>query len=387
MVNTNRRHSPLHKRWAALVLVLTLVSTCASALAATDFAVVYNTEQLNLRKEPSSDSAWLGAYPAGNWVQISEAPGNWYEVVTPDGKAGYMSRNFLNHGITGYTTIATVTNPKATQFLNLRKSPSYSSQVLGIYYNGTPALVIGESGGWVHVSVDGAEGYFRSEYLKLDAMIGSDDIATMVTPNNTGLNMRTGPGMQYPSIRQFKGGRYVMVLNRGDGWWKVSIDGYQGYMNTDFLQEGILQNGDSGEATPKEPYAVVKNPKTTQVLYLREEPSLQSKVFGQYKNGTRLSVLNQGSEWSYVTVDSTGKSGFMMSGYLTFYNLPETPTLTVTHPNYSFVNLRSGPSMTGTTVLARLGHGEKVEVLIPGTDWVKVRYGNKVGYTVAAFLE
>ncbi len=387
MVNMKRRHSPLHKRWAALVLVLVLLSTSATALAVDEFAVVYNTTRLNLRKGPSADSTWLGAYPPGTWMQISDAPGNWYAVVTPDGKTGYMSRNFLNKGITGYTTIATVLNPKPTQFLNLRKEPSYSAQVLGIYYDGTPAPVLGNTGGWYLVSVDGTLGYFRAEYLKLDAMVGSDDIATIVTPNNTGLNLRTGPGMQYPSIRQFKGGRYVMVLNRGDGWWKVSIDGYQGYMSTDFLQEGILVNGGSGGAAPKEPYAVVKNPKATQVLYLRESPSTNSKVLGQYNNGTRLTVLSMGSEWSHVTVDASGKTGFMMSKYLAFYNLPAIPEMTVTHPNRSFVNLRSGPSITGTQVLARMDHGDIVEVLIPGTDWVKVRYGSKTGYAVSAFLK
>ena len=388
MVNLFRRQSPLHKRWAALVLVLVLLLPSATALAATDFAVIYNTTSLNLRKEPNASSAWLGAYSAGTWMQISDAPGNWYKVVTPDGKTGYMSRNFLSRGITEYTTIATVINPKPTQFLNLRKEPNYNAQVLDIYYDGTPALVLGQqSGGWYRVSVDGTEGYFRGEYLKLDAMIGSDDIATIVTPNNTGLNLRSGPGMQYPSIRQFKGGRYVMVLNRGDDWWKVSIDGYQGYMSTDFLQEGILKNGGSGGSAPKEPYAVVKNPKTTQVLYLRETASQTGKVLGQYKNGTRLTVLSQGSEWSYVTVDSTGKTGFMMSSYLNFYNLPATPAMTVNHPNGTFVNLRSGPSMTNTTVITRVKDGAMVEVLIPGSDWVKVRYSNKIGYMAAAFLQ
>jgi uncharacterized protein YgiM (DUF1202 family) len=235
--------------------------------------------------------------------------------------------------------------------------------------------------------VDGTLGYFRGEYLKVDAMIGSDDISTIVTPNNTGLNLRTGPGMQYPSIRQFKGGRYVMVLNRGDGWWKVSIDGYQGYMNTDYLQEGILQNGGSGGAAPKEPYAVVKNPKSTQTLYLRESASQSGYVLGQYKNGTRLTVISQGSEWSYVTVDATGITGFMMSGYLDFFNLPEKPTMIVNHPDGTFVNLRSGPSMTGTKVLKHMNDGDTVEVLVPGQDWVKIRYSNIVGYAAAAFLK
>jgi len=343
MVENKRRHSPLHKRWAALMLALTLTLTSATALAAAEFAVVYNTDQLNLRKLPDSGSTWLGSYLPGEWMQVSDAPGNWYAVSAPDGKTGYMSRNFLTKGINDYVTIATVQNPKSTQFLNLRKDASYTSQVLGIYYNGVPALVLGESGGWYYVSVDGLRGYFRGEYLKLDETIGSDDIATIVTPNNTGLNLRAGPGTQYASIRQFKGGRYVMVLNRGKNWWKVSIDGYQGYVNTD--------------------------------------------VLGQYKTGARVTVLNYGSEWSEVTVDATGKTGYMMSSFLTFYNLASPPTMKVDHPTGTFVNLRSGPSMSNTSIIAQVKDGATVQVLIPGTEWVKVRYNKKIGYMVAAFLE
>ena len=74
MVNITRRHSPLHKRWAAIVLVLILVFSSASALAAAEFAVIYNTNRLNLRKEPSSDSAWLGAYTPGTWIQVTSMP-------------------------------------------------------------------------------------------------------------------------------------------------------------------------------------------------------------------------------------------------------------------------------------------------------------------------
>ncbi len=387
MVENKRRHSPLHKRWAAVILALTLTLTSATALAAAEFAVVYNTDQLNLRNQPNSSSTWLGSYLPGEWMQVSDAPGNWYAVSAPDGKTGFMSRNFLTKGTNDYVTIATVQNPKSTQFLNLRKDASYTSQVLGIYYNGVPALVLGESGGWYYVSVDGLRGYFRGEYLKLDETIGSDDIATIVTPNNTGLNLREGPGTKYASIRQFKGGRYVMVLNRGKGWWKVSIDGYQGYMSTDFLQEGILSGNGGGGSAPKAPYAIVKNPKSTQVLYLRETPSLTGKVLGQYKTGARVTVLNYGSEWSEVTVDATGKTGYMMSSYLTFYNLASPPTMRVNHPNGTFVNLRSGPSMSNTSIIAQVKDGAAVQVLIPGTEWVKVRYNKKTGYMVAAFLQ
>lgn len=384
MANKIRRLFPLHKRWTALALMLMMMTISIPALAANDFAVIYNTPRLNLRNGPSTSSAWLGAYNPGVWVEITQDSGGWALVLTPDGKTGYMSSKFLNRGIENYSTIAIVQNPKSTQFLNLRQEPSYNAQVLGIYYNGTPSLVLDENQGWYHVSVDGVQGYFRSEFLKLSATVGSDDIATIVTPNNTGLNLREGPGMQYPSIRQFKGGQYVMVINRGDGWWEVSIDGYQGFMNPDFLKEGILVSGSSGGSAP---YAQVNNPNNSKGLTLWESPGINSKSLRQYVNGTRFTVLAKGSEWSYVTLEAAMTTGYMQTQYLTFFNMNDVPMMTVNHPGGGYVNLRSSPSMTGNLVLAHMRHGDAVEVLIPGTDWVKVRYGKMVGYAMASFFK
>ena len=77
----------------------------------------------------------------------------------------------------------------------------------------------------------------------------------------------------------------------------------------------------------------------------------------------------------------------MMTDYLSLRNLPATPTMTVSHPQKSFVNLRTGPSTLTGSVLLRLPHGAKVVVLVPGDGWVKVRYNGYTGYTMSYFLQ
>lgn len=94
---------------------------------------------------------------------------------------------------------------------------------MNYYYNGVPCTLLGLYNGWYLVRVDGVVGYFRQEYIRQMTRVASDEVATVQTPNNTGLNLRAGPGTQYTSIRQFKGGTYVMVLQKGNGWWKVSV--------------------------------------------------------------------------------------------------------------------------------------------------------------------
>lgn len=384
---------------AMLVAVLLLCWTAVAyaAPASARFGVAYRSNTVNLRSRPTQNSAHLGTYAKGTWVQITGESGNWYSVYTRDGKTGYMSKNYVEVIPEAYAAVALVKNPKASGFLNLRSTPSYHAPVLGIYYNTAPAVVLDYTNGWYHVQVDGVSGYFREEFLDVrTVMAHSQQVATVVTPGNTALNLRSGPGMEYSVLEQFRGGQYVMVLQRGTDWWKVSVDGQVGFMNPAFLREGLLtpsqwNQGDSrpSVSTPSlstAAYGVVTNPRSTQVLNLRSAPDVTARVLGQYVNGTKVNVLAQGTQWCKVQVQATGTVGYMMTQYLTLYNLPATPTKTVIHPQHTFVNLRSGASVTSGRVLLRVPHGKQVQILFQEDVWTKVRYGATEGYMMSTYL-
>lgn len=382
----------------AAVVALALMPVQAARAYTTTFGVTYKSDTVNLRQQATQYSTLLGSYTRGTWMTITGESGNWYYVTAPDGKTGYMSKNYVQVHQPVYAAVAAVTNPKASSFLNLRAAPSYGAKVLGIYYNTCPAVLMDYANGWYHVRVGATEGYFREEYLVTigSAVAYSTELATVVTPNNSGLNLRTGPGMGYSSIMQFNGGQYVMVLQQGNGWWKVSAGGQVGFMNSDFLRAGLLSpsewnNAGQGSAATSSGsvtgYGLVSNPRATQLLNLRESPATTARVIGQYMNGTRVNVVHQGVEWCKVQVVKTGSTGYMMTDYLTLYNLPSVPVKTVTHPQKTFVNLRSSPSMTAGKILTRMPHGATVTVLIPGDSWVKVQYNGYTGYAMAVFLK
>ncbi len=384
--------SALRRQWGALLLALLLLVPClpARAAAAIAYGVVENSSYVNLRSQPTQNSTRLGYYQPGVWVEITGESGNWYSVNGPDGKSGWMSKNFIRVDAEVVRSVGIVTNPTSRGYLNLRETPNYNARVLDYYYNGVPCTLQGLNNGWYQVKVDGKTGYFRSEYIRQYNWVGSDTVATIQTPNNTGLNLRTGPGTQYTSLKQFKGGSYVMVLQKGTDWWKVAVDGYVGFMSVSFLREGIIKpdfSSGSSSTTTGKGYGIVTNPQSNQVLNLRESASTTSRVISQHGNGTRVTILGQGLEWCKVRVDRTGKVGYMMTQYLTLYNLPATPTMTVDHPKRSFVNLRSTPSMSGNQILAHMPHGSVVTVLIPGDDWVKVIFNGYTGYAVTYFMK
>lgn len=72
---------------------------------------------------------------------------------------------------------------------------------------------------------------------------------------------------------------------------------------------------------------------------------------------------------------------------------PVTPTIPssgtqakVTAPSGGTVNMRKTPRLSGA-LITRIKLGEIVEILEPGEEWCKIKYGNKTGYMMAKFLE
>ena len=384
----------MKKTHFAILFALLLCLVAGSALAA-DFGVVYRTDTLNLRGQGSSSSEWLGSYSRGTWVEIIGSQNHFYRVRTPDGRTGYMSKNYIDTDDSADEVwMVLVTNPNGGAFLNFRAQPSYNAQVLDIFYNGVPLRTYGLNNGWYTVELNGQTGYVRSEYVRdQGTRYGSSTVATIKTPNNGGLNLRSGPGMNYPVIDLFAGDRYVSVLAEGSGWWCVAIDGQVGYMSDDYLVKGLQSARDiaagstGGSWTGGTPYATVANPKATQALNLRRYASTASEVLDKMYNGEKLWVDEQGTEWCAVTHQDTGVSGYVMTKFISLKNLPATPTRKVSHPAGSYVNLRSAPNMNTGSVQVRVPHGSGVTIISPGPDWCKVRYNGYTGYMMTYFLK
>lgn len=264
--------------------------------------------------------------------------------------------------------------------LNLREKPSKSAAVLAQYPTGTWVEVLEAGIDWSRVSVDGKEGYMMSQYLTTG---GSSASTTMYVRTNTrGLNLRKSPSDSAEIITSYPKGTKVTVLARGTKWHKVSVDGNVGYMYAQYLSSSNTGSGTSSGTTTTSKTGVVNNPRDTQVLFLRESASTSAKVLGQYRNGQTVVILSSSNGWYKVQVD--GKTGYMMAKYVKITSSSTSATLK--NPNGTgIVNFRKGPSLNAT-VLGTYKVGTKITVLEKGTDWSKVQIGDQVGYVSSWFI-
>lgn len=306
------------KLLAALALLLTLP---ALALAA-DFAVVRGG-RLNLRQYPSSSSQSLGKYDSGSWVAVQgQSASGWYAVRTMDGKTGYMAGNYLTFAQSG--SIGTVAYANGG-YVNLRRGPSLDYAVVTRVTSGTTISILDASYEWNYVSAT-VNGATYTGYMHDSLIIKSTTTATVSTRNGGKVNVRRGPSSAYGSIGSLKSGTRVTVLLKGNGWYQITGGGLTGFMSAGYLSNmgttGGSSSGGSGTVTTRTAY--VNNPRSTQVLYLRETPSQRARALGQYKNGTQVKVVSYGATWCEVYVGT--RHGYMMTRYLSFNNQYVTPT-------------------------------------------------------------
>lgn len=264
--------------------------------------------------------------------------------------------------------------------LNLRETASLSAKVLGQYPTGTLVEIVETGSEWHKVEVGGQTGYMMAKYL---STASAQLTATVRTNTGIGLNLREEPGMDGKIIISYKPGTKVTVQQKGTTWSRVTVEGKEGFMATQYL------HFEKASASPVGKIALVNNPRDTQVLNLRKDPSLDAKVLSYYRNGAKVTILESGDTWHKVQTED-GKVGYMMHKFLkvtdeTAAAKPYTATL-INVNGGKYVNFRQSPSLKGA-IIRTVPVGTKITVLEHGTDWCKVDVEGTTGYISTWFMK
>ncbi len=137
------------------------------------------------------------------------------------------------------------------------------------------------------------------------------------------LAVREAPDANSRQVGEFHYGQDVNVIDTDDfnGWTKVSFNGRQCYVSSQFLSQVQPASNyswlktKSNEATKQE-YTVNVAPGT--YLALRTSPTFDgSNEIAQLSNGTKIELINNGNGtyWA-VRVPSTNQTGYVNSNYL-----------------------------------------------------------------------
>ena len=219
---------------AALAGALCLAAPAAGM--ASEFATVRGGG-LNLRQTASLEAKVLGQYATGTWIEVLKKGDTWSQVRV-NGQMGYMMNKYLDFGLNG-TTLYVRTNTGIG--LNLREGPSVSSRIITSFPVNTAVNVIQAGDAWHRVQVGQVCGYMSSAYLtsRQSAVQPAHPAVYATLKNINGgrvVNFRQAPGMKTKVIKAYPVGTVVTVLEKGELWSKVEINGQKGYVSTYMLK-------------------------------------------------------------------------------------------------------------------------------------------------------
>ena len=131
---------------------------------------------------------------------------------------------------------------KVTGYMvRLRESASEKARVLDAYPKGTQIKVLKKEGDWSKVSVRGKTGYMQNSFISTGASSdgGSDSGSgkTRYVDTETGapLHLRQEADKYSVSLGKYRPGTEVTVLKSGKYWSRVSVNGKEGYMGSNYL--------------------------------------------------------------------------------------------------------------------------------------------------------
>ena len=135
-----------------------------------------------------------------------------------------------------------VANVEDESYCNVRSDADINSDIVGVFYPGSVAEVIGEKDGWTEITSGNVSGYVRSDLLAtgsdVDTLLSSENYTSYAMVTAPVLNVRSGAGLYNDIIGQYSEDEKLHLLGYQDGWYKVDYDGETGYVSADWLKAG-----------------------------------------------------------------------------------------------------------------------------------------------------
>ncbi|MBQ8654087.1 MAG: SH3 domain-containing protein [Clostridia bacterium] len=297
---------------AGLTAAAALTLAPAFSLADTAQSALVQGGALNLRETASLNAKVLGQYPTGTLVEIVESGSEWHKVLV-NGKSGYMMAKYLNTGMDA-TGIKAVVRTNTGIGLNLREEPSLSGAIITSYKPGAEVTVLQKGSVWSRVQVNGKEGFMATQYLNFASgsvqLPAAGKVALVNNPKDTQvLNLRQEASLDAKVLAYYRNGAKVTILKSGSTWHKVQTeDGKVGYMMSRYLKL-------TDETAAVKPYtAKLINVNGGKIVNFRSGPSLNASIVDKIAVGTKVQVIEHGTDWCRVNVD--GREGYISTWFM-----------------------------------------------------------------------
>ena len=191
------------------------------------------------------------------------------------------------------------------------------------------------------------------------------------TVNASVLNLREGPGLTYPIVKELKQNDAVTKIETKGDWIKVTAGTHAGW-----VASWLIKSTKTTSTEHKQIIAQVDH------LNIRKEPSLSSSVLSQLFTGQKAVYIQQSGDW--VQIEFEKVKGWVSLKYVAIEDnaskaSDENNEHTVSDKTQYFtvsvnaVNIRKKPDLSAEK-LGTVKSGQQFEVLNQQGNWIEIEY-------------
>jgi len=209
------------------------------------YAIV-TASALNIRSGPSTRNHKVGMVVRGTRLRVLEQSELWYKIEV-NGLVGYVHGDYIkledgdaNPAPQPSTPPAQVAGKArvAASSLNMRSGAGMEHAIIGSLPNGTEIELLEKHGIWYKIKFGAKTGFVHGGYLNIIQDIGSSGTpsAKTGTVNASALNVRTGPGLNYPKTALLYQGAKITILKEVNGWYQIQHGSTTGYVSAEYVK-------------------------------------------------------------------------------------------------------------------------------------------------------
>ena len=198
-----------------------------------------NGLNVKLRSGPGTKYGAIASYPPGTKCTVVSKYGNFTQIKIGT-LTGFMMTQYLTgtdpgSGGTVEPYDVYVVSPNGAG-VNLRSGPSKGNQAIGFYEVGTKGKMLRPGASWSLITIESRTGYMMTQFLSKTAPTPFDPSADYYIVSKNGyINLRVGPGKNYPVISAYPPGTALKILTPGKDWHYITIGETKGYMMSQFI--------------------------------------------------------------------------------------------------------------------------------------------------------
>lgn len=223
------------------------------------------------------------------------------------------------------------------------------------------------------------------------------ETATVITET---LRLRKEPTTYSNILRNLDEGDKLEVISKEGDWYKISFDGYEGYVAAEYIrldqdipsttdENNQTTDGNTVDNTNTNDNGEIKLKANTNVYIL---PALISSSIKTVENATSINIIETINNWSCIEVDSI--KGWVLNKYIENFDkisnteTPDTNSETNTtetktgYVNVTSANIRAEAS-TDSEVVDMAVLNEEVQIIEDLGEWYKIKNGDSVAYIFA----